>query len=217
MLFGCSESSVSGRILRSVSTLVLPSWVVPEYDAVRECERVSVRLLGHQPYGATTRDSGVAAALVWLTLGEVSPMTHCAWPGVFDPPDRSGTWTSGATWEAARAESWVALCVAAGAPVPAKDDWRRLEVEPAPAVVDDVEFAYGVWRALAWLLGVREDWPIYTGWHQAAGIPHDRPHLTTRPRDAAARQAAERAAQDQARADARRWWEHVRARVDATA
>ena len=200
-----------------MSTLVLPSWVVPEFDAVRECERVSVRLLGHQPYGATTRDSGVAAALVWLTLGEASPMTHRAWPGVFDPPDRSGTWTSGATWEAARAESWVALCVAASAPEPAEEDWRRLGVEPALTVADDPEFAYGVWRALAWLLGVRADWPIYTGWHQAAGIPHDRPHLSTRPRDAAAWQAAEQAAQDQARADARRWWEHVRARVDATA
>ena len=91
MLFGCSESSVSGRILGCMSKLVLPSWVVPAIDAERECERVSVRLLGHQPYGATTRDFGVAAALVWLTLGDVSPMTHRAWPGVFQPPDRSGT------------------------------------------------------------------------------------------------------------------------------
>ena len=80
--------------------------------------------------------------------------------------------------------------------------------------------AYGVWRTLSWLLGVREDFPIYTAWHRAAGIPHDRPHLHTRTlRDPVtpAWHAAEQAAQDQARADARRWWEHVRARADATA
>ena len=86
--------------------------------------------------------------------------------------------------------------------------------------VDDHEFAYGVWRTLAWLLGVREDFSIYTSWHRAAGIPYDRPHLRTRSKRAAATpawHAAERAAQDQAQTDARRWWEHVRARVDATA
>lgn len=203
-----------------MSTLVLPSWVIPEFDAVRECERVSLRLLDHQPYGATTRDAGVAAALVWLTLGEVSPITRRSTPGTFEPPDQSGTWTSGATYADVRAESWVALCVAARAPAPTTEDWHRLGVEPATAVRDDPEFAYGVWRTLSWLLGVREDFPIYIGWHRAAGIPHDRPHLQSRTRRdpvTPAWHSAEQAAQDQARADARRWWEHVRARVDATA
>jgi hypothetical protein len=216
----CSESSVCGRILGCVATLVLPSWVVPEFDAVRECERVALRLLDHHPYGATTRDSGGASALVWLTLGEVSPIAGRASVGVFDPPDRSGTWTSGVTRELAQAESWVALCVAAAAPLPTAQDWERLGVGPAAAVRDDPEYAYGVWRTLSWLLGVREDFPIYTGWHRAAGLPHDRPRLQNRTlRDPVtpAWHAAERAAQDQARTDARRWWEHVRARADATA
>jgi hypothetical protein len=97
--------------------------------------------------------------------------------GRMDPSDRSVTWTSSATWEMARAENWVALCVAAGAPAPIAEDWRRLGVEPAPAVTDDREFAYGAWRALSWLLGVREDFPIYTSWHRAAGMAPDRPHL----------------------------------------
>jgi hypothetical protein len=203
-----------------VTTLVLPSWVVPELDAVRECERVALRLLDHRPYGATTRDSGAAAALVWLTLGEVSPMTRRASVGVFEPQDRSGTWISGVTRELARAESWVALCVAAEAPPPTPQDWERLGVEPAEAAGEDPEYAYGVWRTLAWLLGVPEESPIYTAWHRAAGIPRDRPHLVRRSLGdpvTAAWWAAERAAQDQARADARRWWEHVRARADATA
>lgn len=199
-----------------MSTLVLPSWVVPDVDAVRECERVSVRRLGLGPRAVTARDAGVAAALVWLTLGEVSPMTRRASVGEHRA---DGSWTTGASWELARAESWVALCVAAGAPAPTAQDWRRLGVEPTPAAVDDAEFAYGVWRALAWLLGVREDFPIYTSWHRAAGIRRDRPHLYGRRRaepDAAWR-TAEQAARDQARTDARRHWEHVRARADATA
>jgi hypothetical protein len=200
-----------------VSTLVLPSWVVPGVGAVRECERVSRRVLDLRPHGATTRDAGVAAALVWLTLGEVSPMTHRGAPGVHGP---DGSWTSGASFELARAESWVALSLAAGAPAPGVEDWRRLGVEPAVAVTDDGEFAYGVWRTLAWLLGVREDFPIYTAWHRAAGLPRDRPHLSVRRRPGeqpdAAWWAAEQAARDGARADARRYWQHVRARLDAT-
>ncbi|MBW0089370.1 hypothetical protein I4I73_10405 [Pseudonocardia sp. KRD-184] len=199
-----------------MSTLVLPSWVVPDVDAVRECERVSVRRLGLGPRAVTARDAGVAAALAWLTIGEVSPLTHRAVPGTLHP---DGSWTPGATWELVRAESWVALCVAAGALTPTEEDWRRLGVEPAPAAIDDAEFAYGAWRTLAWLLGVREDFPIYTSWHRAASIRRDRRHLYGRrpaERDAAWR-AAEQAARDQARADARRHWEHVRARVDATA
>ncbi|QJY45129.1 hypothetical protein [Pseudonocardia broussonetiae] len=199
-----------------MSTLVLPTWVVPDFDAVMECERVSRRLLALGPRATTTREAGVAAALVWLTLGEVSPMTHRT---TLDGHRSDGKWMSGASCELARAESWVALCLAAGAPEPTTDDWHRLGVEPAPAVTDDPEFAYGVWRTLAWLLGVREDFPIYTSWHRAAGIRHDRPHLYGRRRSTsdAAWRTAEQAARDQAQADARRYWEHVRARADATA
>ena len=68
--------------------------------------------------------------------------------------------------------------MAAGQMEPTDDDWRMLGVEPRPvAVDDDPEFAYGVWRTLSWLLGVREDFPIYTSWHRAADLPPDRPHL----------------------------------------
>ncbi|MFB9387649.1 hypothetical protein ACFFTK_31295 [Pseudonocardia petroleophila] len=199
-----------------MSTLALPSWVVPEFDAVMECERVARRRLGLGQRAVTARDIGVTAALAWLTLGEVSPITRRASPGEHRP---DGSWTAGVSWELARAESWVALCVAAGAPEPRAEDWRRLGVEPMPAAVDDVEFAYGAWRTLAWLLGVREDFPIYTSWHRATGIRRDRTHLYGRrpaERDAAWR-GAEQAARDQAQADARRYWAHVRARVDATA
>ncbi|MCO1659393.1 hypothetical protein [Pseudonocardia humida] len=70
----------------------------------------------------------MAAALMWLTLGEISPMTH---RGASGEHSAGGSWTRGVSFELARAESWVALCVAAGAPSPTAEDWQRLGVEPA--------------------------------------------------------------------------------------
>ena len=119
------------RILGCVSALALPSWVVPTTDEVVECQQVCER---RAERGSDERDVGVLAALVWLTLGEVSPMT----------------WRTGPrTRESARAESWLALCVAAGQPGPTDEDWRRLGTEPREPASDDPEFAYGVWRTLA--------------------------------------------------------------------
>lgn len=86
------------------------------------------------------------------------------------------------------------------------------------AVTDDRELAYGAWRTLAWLLGVREDWPIQGAWHRAAGIARDRPHLDA-PAGARSRagwEAAEQASRDQASADAMTYWRHVRRLADAT-
>jgi hypothetical protein len=132
---------VPRRILGLVFTLVLPRWVVPPVHAVEECDRVARRSLELPRYRATSRDSGVAAALVWLTLGEVSPLTQRFGGGRWDPPgatpdDSTATWCCDVTFEMARAESWVALSRAADAPPPSDDDWRRLGVEPAPAVAD---------------------------------------------------------------------------------
>jgi hypothetical protein len=184
-----------------VSSLVMPAWVVPTADEVSECVRVCQR---RAERGADQRELGVLAALVWLTLGEASPMT----------------WRSeGIGWEASRAESWVALCVAAGQSRPTELDWRRLGVEPKTAAKDDPEFAYGVWRTLAWLLGVREDWPTYTAWHRVAGLARPRPHLDVPApnRDSDAWRAADQAAREQAQSDALRYWRHVRRLADATA
>ena len=221
----CSEWSVPAHILGLVFTLVMPPWVMPPVHAVEECARVARRSMELPRYRATSRDSGVAAALVWLTIGEVSPLTQRFGGGTWNPPDATpddstAIWCSDVTFEMARAESWVALSRAAGAPPHLDGDWHRLGVEPATAKECDREYAYGVWRALAWLLGVREDFPIYTSWHRSAEIPHDRPHLRVPVRGGqpdAAWHTAEQTAQDQAQRDARRHWEHVRSRLNATA
>ena len=90
---------------------------------------------------------------------------------------------------------------------------RRLGIRLGVAVV-----TYGVWRALAWMLGVREDWPLHTAWHQAAEIPRERPHMSVpkQQRDTDAWRAADQASRDQAQRDALRYWQHVRALADKT-
>ncbi|MEO7194313.1 MAG: hypothetical protein ABIZ05_05745 [Pseudonocardiaceae bacterium] len=179
-----------------------PGWVVRPFPEVLECYRVADRML--DGFGDDRMD-GAFQVFVWLTIGEVSPMTERSWRA--------------ATWEVARAESWVALCVAAGKPAPTAGDWERLGVTPHAAVTENREFAYGVWRALAWLLGVRDDWPVHTSWQVAAGMPREQPHLCVRARDrdTEAWRAADQASRDLAAVDAVRHWEHIRARVDATA
>lgn len=182
----------------------VPSWCVPGPRAAQEAWDALARRL---PRGITPRDKGVLDALGWIGQGDAASLS----------------WVVGRTVADARAESWLALCTAAGAPSPSARDWDRLGVPPrvvhpkvAPEAADR-EFAYGVWTTVAWLLGVREDWPISTSWHVAAGIPDPWPHLLVpvRQRDEAW-QLADAAAREQAQAEAWRWWAHVRHRADAT-
>jgi hypothetical protein len=181
--------------------VVLPSWVNRTPDEVDECEQVSGRLVerGFAGQGQV----GVCATFAWLLIGEVSPMT----------------WRAGErTREVARAESWVALCVAADRAAPTEQDWRRLGAAPLPMRVENREFAYGVWRTLAWLLGVREDWPTYTSWHRAADLPQPDQHwnVPRQQRDTPQWRAAHQAAWERDEADALRHWLHVRQVADRT-
>ena len=177
-----------------------PAWVRQEPHAVQECwDTVMVRrVITH-----SDRISGVSWTLRWLFEGEVGPVTSRS------PRE--------CTRENARAESWVALCLAAKMPGPTEEDWRRLSAEPLPSVTKvDQEFAYGAWRTLSWLLGVRDDWPVYTSWHRSASLPKECPHHSVphSDRDTDQWRAADRAAREQAQADARHHWEHVRHLAD---
>lgn len=75
--FRCAVSSVQVLILVAVAPcMCLPAWVVPSIDAVEECDRVARRVICVGASRSICRYRGVAAALVWLTLGELSPMTN---------------------------------------------------------------------------------------------------------------------------------------------
>ncbi|MGH3795641.1 MAG: hypothetical protein ACRDSP_12195 [Pseudonocardiaceae bacterium] len=175
-------------------------WVVPGEDAVREVYRVSFVIARR---GLDARDLGAINALYWVTIGEVSPV---------------GQQAVEATWERARAESWLALCLAAGQELPTERDWQRLGAEPYPAVRTDPAYCYGAWRTLAWLLGVRDDWPVHTAWHRAAELPQERPHtyVSQSQRDTEAWRVAAEASAERDRQDALLHWRHIRERADAT-
>lgn len=180
----------------------VPDWCVPGARAVQEAWEAL-----HRRRARTPRDRGVANVLAWVGLGDTAPLS----------------WGAGHTASDARAESWLALCAAAAAPPPASRDWKRLGVAPRavhPKVVPEIadrEFPFGVWRTCAWLLGVREDWPVYTSWHRASDLANPWPHLLVpdRHRDEAW-DVADAAAREQAQAEAWRWWAHVRHCADAT-
>lgn len=155
----------------------VPDWVTPAVEQVREAWRACDALIG-RPRDAV--DRGAYDALAWVTIGEAPPLTRRAGP---------------ATRDCARAEAWLALCLAADQYLPTGRDWERLGVEPQPPATHDWEYAYGVWRALAWVTGARSDPPILYDWHAAA----------------------ETGRGDDAREDALRHWRHVRQLADATA
>ena len=144
-----------------------------------ECERVALRLLDHRPYGATTCDSGVASALVWLTLGEVSPVTRraagaCSIRRTGRGP---GPAASRASWRGRRAGWRCAMAAAALPPTDAglaSGSASSLPTRVATTTLSSPTACGGRCRGCS---GVREDFPIYTAWHRAAGMPHDRPHL----------------------------------------
>jgi hypothetical protein len=175
---------------------VIPAWVQADHRQVVDLHWTAYGL-------ATQLDSlhaqGQLAALGWIVSGERAPITHRT-----DP----------ATWELARAESWVALCIAAGGEqLPTAEEWARLAVEPRASRVADDDFAHGVWRTLAWLLSVRPDPPTELPDRDANGnvVPDREPRFGLR-RDESSPlwQQVDGAWRARNRSEARRWCAHVR-------
>jgi hypothetical protein len=105
-------------------------------------------------------------------------------------------------------------------PGPTEEDWCRLGAASLPSVTTlDREFAYGVWRTLSWLLGVWEDWPVYSSWHRAASLPKECPHnyVHHRERDTDVWRAADQAARALAQTEALVYWRHTRKMAGDTA
>lgn len=144
---------------------------------------------------------GQLAALEWVTGVRPAPMTQRTEP---------------VSWELVRAESWVALCVAAENTGPTAREWEQLRVEPRPRLAGDDDFAHGAWRTLAWLLGVRPDPPLGLPARDVDGqlLPGEE-RYATRPNPASpVWQSADVQRRDQNRTEAQRWCRHVRERVE---
>jgi hypothetical protein len=178
---------------------VVPAWVVADHRQVKELYYLAYAL-------ATKVDSvhaqGQLATLDWLTGGRVAPMTHREEP---------------VSWALARAESWVALCVAANNGQPLSSDWAMLGVEPRPWVSGDGDFAHGAWRTLAWLLGVRPDPPIELPRRDENGdLEPGGERYATRPDPSSPYwREADRRRRQRNREEARTWFQHVRRQIKA--
>lgn len=180
--------------------VLVPEWVVPEPQQVGDLARYTRWLaedMGHRTA------QGEWAAVRWVTGQGIPPLT-----GMIES----------ATWELARAQSWVALSRAANGTLPTTREWLGLGVSPRPIAAGDREFAYGAWRALAWLLGVRPASITEPPPRDADGVVLPGTELMSspaRPQDPAW-QAGQQPRRERDIADARVWWEHVRARVAVT-
>ncbi len=115
--------------------------MVPSTQDVRDCYRLDCQVA--EVTGAHDTLAQILA-LEWVCGLRAAPLTDRAEQPVTRP--------------LARAESWVALCDAAGKD-PTDRGWQRLGVAPLPAVLANAAFSYGAWRLLDWLLGERRDPP----------------------------------------------------------
>jgi hypothetical protein len=120
-----------------------PAWLVPPVDDFAAYGSLAFRL---SEITGCMQARGQCAAVVWLMgSGDPAPITR-----------REGA----VTRAAARLESRMGLCVAAGRPAEAQREQERLGIPPLRIAEGSRWWAHGVWQALSWVLGEREDPPI---------------------------------------------------------
>ncbi len=118
-------------------------WVVPPLSEIVTYCPMAFRLV---EITGCVQARGQCAAVRWL-MGTTDPA-----------PITEGQ--SAVTRDAARLESRLALCMAAGRPAEADQARARLGVPPLLIVEGSRWWAHGVWRTLSWVLGERGDPPI---------------------------------------------------------
>jgi hypothetical protein len=187
-------------ILDSMTELaVVPAWVVADHQQVADFNYMVFTLATELN---SVHGKGQLAAVGWVTGVRPAPMTQR------DEP---------VTWALARAESWVALTVAACNADPVTSDWAMLGVEQRPWVAGDQDFAHGAWRTLAWLLGVRADPPIAVPVREVDGTlaPGEERYATHPDPSSPIWQEADRRRRQRNSVEALRWYRHVRDRIEA--
>lgn len=177
---------------------VIPAWVSPEHGHIVELH-VLVQQLAEVV--GTAEHLGQLAAVEWVTkCRPLAPVTHRDEPRTRDN---------------VRAEALVALHTAAEGPTTLHLWWPLVGLGDAyylPAVERDPEFAYGVWRTLAWITGTRPDPPVELPERDADGRLLDGPRYATRPDPSSpVWQAAQSRRRHRARLEAQDQWDRVSA------
>ena len=178
---------------------VIPAWVAPDDAQIVELHHLVYRLVDAV---GSAEHRGQLAAVEWVTgCRPTAPVTA--------RDERL-------TRDAVRAEAIVALNVAAEASTLLERDWPAfgldMDVYFVPAAVRDSEFAYGVCRTLAWIVGTRADPPVELPERDAAGELVDGPRYATRPDPSSpVWRAAEARRTHRTRLDAQDHWQRVRA------
>ena len=121
---------------------VIPAWVAPSVDDVAEYGQMAVRL---EEVTGCVQARGQCAALCWLIGRDPPPITRRE---------------SLVTRDAARWESWLALCLAVGRPFAVEQERARLGIPQRRTDGQVPWWAHGVWRTLSWVLGERCDPPV---------------------------------------------------------
>jgi len=122
------------------SLAFIPTWVAPPAQQVVDCFRICYAVVDET---LSFLRGGHAAAVNWVTGGQVSPISEVPEQPV---PEH-----------VARAERMLARVVAWDMPPPSLTEWADLGVEPREPVASNREWATGVEAALSWLLGLRAE------------------------------------------------------------
>jgi len=197
---GINLSVMSGTLVGMTGTKgAIPRWVVPSTLEVNDCHRLDCQVAEVTKAHDTL---GQILALEWVCGLRDAPLTDRAEQPV--------------TRAMARAESWVALCDAAGQSDPTDGDWRQLGAAPLPAVISNAAFSYGAWRMLTWLLGERAEPPEELPQRDEDGtLPPWEQRYVARPNpDSPTWQAAQQQRRERQRAEAFAAWQLARRRRD---
>lgn len=172
---------------------VIPEWVVPPVDDVAEYGGMAVRL---EKITECVQARGQCAALCWLIGRAPAPITR-----------RQGL----VSRDAARWESWLALCLAAGRPGAVEEERARLGIPQRRTDGQVPWWAHGVWRTLSWVSGEHPDPPIQLPVWAADGsiLPGTEVYTVTRNPESPSWRAAEERRERRELAEAVEWWRNV--------
>jgi hypothetical protein len=179
---------------------VIPPWVVPAVDDVAEYGQMAVRL---EEITDCVQARGQCAGLCWLIGIDPAPITRRETP---------------VTRDAARWESWLALCLAAGRPFAVEQERARLGIPQRRTDGQVPWWAHGVWRTLSWVLGERPDPPIQLPVRAVDGsvVPGTEVYTVTRNPESPLWWAAEERRERRELAEAVQWWRTMRSRTAQT-